>query len=280
MQSCNADRRQPFISSQCCSRQCIISGLQPPHLPPDGVLVISPRCKRCTEVQLGIHKAVTEAVFGRQVYLARGKVLGGSSSTNATLYHRGTPTDYDEWGVPGWTSRDVLPWFTKCEDNGFRELLLTNRYRAGICPLTPTLAAPSMAQCILKLSAASRLSLRQLLVCCSRMHQAVHTAVAMQLSILPGSSHRKVALCFPTHSMPCLPRADPAGEYHGSGGTMHVEDPRYHNEMHDVFFSAAKEVGLQYNDDFNDWSHPQVGICGIWQSLQVASAKAGAVEIP
>lgn len=40
---------------------------------------------------------------------------------------------------------------------------------------------------------------------------------------------------------------------------MHVEDPRYHNEMHDVFFSAAKEVGLQYNSDFNDWSHPQVG---------------------
>lgn len=57
--------------------------------------------------------------------------------------------------------------------------------------------------------------------------------------------------------------ADPAGEYHGSGGTMHVEDPRYHNEMHDVFFSAAKEVGLQYNDDFNDWSHPQVSVSGM-----------------
>jgi choline dehydrogenase-like flavoprotein len=68
--------------------------------------------------------SLTEAVCGRQVYLARGKVLGGSSSTNATLYHRGTPTDYDEWGVPGWTSRDVLPWFTKCEDNGFRERFL------------------------------------------------------------------------------------------------------------------------------------------------------------
>ncbi len=39
---------------------------------------------------------------------------------------------------------------------------------------------------------------------------------------------------------------------------MHVEDPRYENEMHDVFFSAAKEVGLQYNPDFNDWSHQQV----------------------
>jgi hypothetical protein len=38
-----------------------------------------------------------EQLDDRKVYLARGKVLGGSSSTNATLYHRGTPTDYDEW---------------------------------------------------------------------------------------------------------------------------------------------------------------------------------------
>ena len=56
--------------------------------------------------------------------MARGKLLGGSSSTNATLYHRGTPKDYDEWGVPGWAAQDVLPWFTKCENNDFRESLL------------------------------------------------------------------------------------------------------------------------------------------------------------
>ena len=55
-----------------------------------------------------------------QVYLARGKVVGGSSSTNATLYHRGTPEDYDSWGVPGWGSKDVLSWFTKCETNSKR----------------------------------------------------------------------------------------------------------------------------------------------------------------
>lgn len=57
---------------------------------------------------------------GVQVYLARGKVVGGSSSTNATLYHRGTPQDYDSWGVPGWGSKDVLTWFTKCETNSRR----------------------------------------------------------------------------------------------------------------------------------------------------------------
>lgn len=40
---------------------------------------------------------------------------------------------------------------------------------------------------------------------------------------------------------------------------MAVENPRYHNKLHDVFFQAAQEVGLQHNPDFNDWSHSQVG---------------------
>ena len=52
-----------------------------------------------------------------QIYIARGKVLGGSSSTNATLYMRGTAADYDGWNVPGWAAKDVLNWFIKCEDN-------------------------------------------------------------------------------------------------------------------------------------------------------------------
>lgn len=52
-----------------------------------------------------------------QIYLARGKLLGGSSSTNATLYHRGTAADYDAWGVPGWGSRDALKWFISAENN-------------------------------------------------------------------------------------------------------------------------------------------------------------------
>ena len=46
---------------------------------------------------------------------------------------------------------------------------------------------------------------------------------------------------------------------HGVGGTMHVESPRYHNKLHDVFFEAAQQYGLEANPDFNDWSHSQVG---------------------
>nr|WGL47427.1 fatty acid photodecarboxylase [Chlorella sorokiniana] len=53
----------------------------------------------------------------RQIYLARGRLLGGSSSTNATLYHRGAAADYDSWGVPGWGAADLLPWFIKAETN-------------------------------------------------------------------------------------------------------------------------------------------------------------------
>jgi choline dehydrogenase len=59
-------------------------------------------------------------VDGRELYMPRGKMLGGSSSMNAMLYVRGRPLDYDTWeaqGAPGWSYRDVLPYFIRSEDN-------------------------------------------------------------------------------------------------------------------------------------------------------------------
>jgi len=59
-------------------------------------------------------------VLNRRIYLPRGKVLGGSSSTNAMAYVRGNAADYNDWaamGNPGWTYGDVLPLFKKHEDN-------------------------------------------------------------------------------------------------------------------------------------------------------------------
>jgi choline dehydrogenase-like flavoprotein len=53
---------------------------------------------------------------GREIYVPRGRVLGGSSSLNAMIYIRGNPRDYDAWG-PGWSWDDVLPYFLRAEDN-------------------------------------------------------------------------------------------------------------------------------------------------------------------
>jgi choline dehydrogenase-like flavoprotein len=57
---------------------------------------------------------------GRQRLLPRGRTLGGSSSTNAMVYIRGNPADYDAWagmGFEGWGWDDVLPYFLRSEDN-------------------------------------------------------------------------------------------------------------------------------------------------------------------
>ncbi len=124
-------------------------------------------------------------VSDRQIYLPRGKVLGGSSSTNATLYMRGSAGDYDSWGIPGWTSEEALRWFKMAETNAD-----------------------------LKDSAV-----------------------------------------------------------HGSKGPYHVENPRYHNFLHEKFFEAASQIGVQSNPDFNDWRRPQEGY-GTFQVTQEKGVRA------
>lgn len=59
-----------------------------------------------------------ESVGGRRVECARGKVIGGCSSTNAMAYVRGNRGDYDRWvaaGARGWGYEDVLPYFRRLE---------------------------------------------------------------------------------------------------------------------------------------------------------------------
>ncbi len=52
----------------------------------------------------------------RVLPVPRGRVLGGSSSINGMVYFRGHPREYDEWGVPGWSYADLLPYFLKLEN--------------------------------------------------------------------------------------------------------------------------------------------------------------------
>lgn len=57
-------------------------------------------------------------VGGREVECARGKVIGGSSSTNAMAYVRGNRGDYDRWAASGltdWSYEKVLPYFQRQE---------------------------------------------------------------------------------------------------------------------------------------------------------------------
>lgn len=73
-------------------------------------------------------------VGGRKVECARGKVIGGSSSTNAMAYVRGNRGDYDRWAASGlsdWSFETVLPYFKKQEhwEGG------DSAYRGGKGPL-------------------------------------------------------------------------------------------------------------------------------------------------
>jgi choline dehydrogenase len=70
-----------------------------------------------TDVDWDYHSAPERECDGRRIQLPRGKVLGGSSSLNAMVYIRGNRRDYDDWGVPGWSAADLLPYFLKAEDN-------------------------------------------------------------------------------------------------------------------------------------------------------------------
>ncbi|HWU03737.1 MAG TPA: GMC family oxidoreductase N-terminal domain-containing protein [Novosphingobium sp.] len=57
---------------------------------------------------------------GRRLPVARGRMLGGTSSLNGMMAIRGHAADYDGWrdgGLPGWGWQDVLPWFRRMEQH-------------------------------------------------------------------------------------------------------------------------------------------------------------------
>jgi choline dehydrogenase len=57
---------------------------------------------------------------GRSIPIPRGHVVGGSGSINGMVYFRGHSTDFDDWaaaGNPGWSYREVLPYFLRSENN-------------------------------------------------------------------------------------------------------------------------------------------------------------------
>src|SRR5580693_8323261 len=76
-----------------------------------------------------------DSVAGRRVECARGRVVGGCSSTNAMAYARGNCGDFDRLaagGLEGWSYAAVLPYFRRQEswEGG------ANSFRGGDGPLT------------------------------------------------------------------------------------------------------------------------------------------------
>lgn len=68
----------------------------------------------------GFHSTPQKYLNNRQIYLPRGKVVGGCSSTNAMAYVRGNRDDYDNWaslGCRGWDYDTILPYFIRSEKN-------------------------------------------------------------------------------------------------------------------------------------------------------------------
>ena len=55
---------------------------------------------------------------GDPVELYRGRLLGGTSAINGSVWLHGAPADYDAWaalGNPGWGYTDLIPYFTRAE---------------------------------------------------------------------------------------------------------------------------------------------------------------------
>ena len=68
----------------------------------------------------GYQSAPDPNLDGRAQPIPRGKLLGGCSAINGTMYIRGAAADYDSWrdaGHAGWGYDDLLPLFRRSETN-------------------------------------------------------------------------------------------------------------------------------------------------------------------
>jgi len=86
------------------------------------------------------HSEPDESFGNRQLYVPRGRMLGGTSSINGMIYNRGQRLDYDTWaqmGCRGWSYEDVLPYFKKLESTDIG----SEEYRGRTGPMKVTEAS-------------------------------------------------------------------------------------------------------------------------------------------
>jgi choline dehydrogenase len=73
------------------------------------------------------------SMVNKQCLYHRGKVMGGSSTINYMVSTRGNRRNYDNWekmGNPGWSYKDVLPYFLKLENITIPELVPDKKYHS------------------------------------------------------------------------------------------------------------------------------------------------------
>lgn len=61
---------------------------------------------------------MSKGLMGGKMHWPRGKAIGGTTTINYMIYTRGNPVDYNNWaaqGNPGWSYKEVLPYFLKSE---------------------------------------------------------------------------------------------------------------------------------------------------------------------
>jgi choline dehydrogenase len=83
---------------------------------PSGMLFLLPHAKYNWMYKFAPH----DGVNGRELPCPRGKLLGGCSSLNGSMYIRGHRSDYDDWaalGNEGWSYDEVLPAFKRHENH-------------------------------------------------------------------------------------------------------------------------------------------------------------------
>jgi choline dehydrogenase len=90
-----------------------------------------------SDVDYAYNTIASPTMKNREMFLPRGKTLGGSSSINAMIYIRGNRQDYEEWskmGNQGWSYNEVLPYFKKSE----HQEIFSNEFHGKEGPLYVT----------------------------------------------------------------------------------------------------------------------------------------------
>lgn len=73
-----------------------------------------------TKYDYGFYTEPQKGAENRELFVPRGRALGGSGSINAMIYIRGHRSDFDGWaaaGNEGWHYDAVLPYFLRAENN-------------------------------------------------------------------------------------------------------------------------------------------------------------------